>query len=292
MAVSKSKDLTSILSTPQPPVTLQRLNARCSLYTPAISSTSAASTDPTTILLPLWMDSSPKHAQKYLSIYAALYPSARILVAAITTTDFFLSSTATRTKLLQPLLTALASENERPDGKLLVHLFSNGGNQTLYNVATAWRKKTGNALPVKLLVADSAPGAPHFWMDVHALTRSAPSNPVLLALVYIVVIIAESVSLVLYHTTPFLRDLSRGPREAMVDPKLVQKDARMLFLYSKEDEVILWKDVETQAKLAGENGYEVETEIFKGSKHVSHARNDPESYWAHIVKSWEVASGA
>lgn len=77
----------------------------------------------------------------------------------------------------------------------------------------------------------------------------------------------------------------------MNDTKYEVASARRLYLYSKEDELIHWGDIEGQAAVARTAGYEVDTTVFTGSGHVSHMRADPEKYWAAIQFAWKKSLG-
>jgi hypothetical protein len=67
-----------------------------------------------------------------------------------------------------------------------------------------------------------------------------------------------------------------------------------LYIYSKIDELIPYKDVEEHARQAkeelgirgGGEGGEVRLEKFENTSHVGHMRGDPERYWNSIQKVW------
>lgn len=65
--------------------------------------------------------------------------------------------------------------------------------------------------------------------------------------------------------------------------------ARRLYLYSKEDDLILWEDIEQHAAETRQLGRGVDAEVFGGSGHVGHMRMHPEQYWGAVARSWEEA---
>ncbi|GAA5882670.1 hypothetical protein JCM16303_006537 [Sporobolomyces ruberrimus] len=60
-----------------------------------------------------------------------------------------------------------------------------------------------------------------------------------------------------------------------------------LYIYSKPDELIPYKDVEAHGRTAREElGVEVRMEEFVGTSHVGHLRGDPERYWKCVEEVW------
>src|SRR5947207_776663 len=90
-------------------------------------------------------------------------------------------------------------------------------------------------------------------------------------------------------------------RENMVDWVRKELDNKKLFaekgvkcyVYSKEDELVMWEDVEKHADGAERRNWRVKRERFKGSKHIGHMLVDKERYWEVVRATWEegVATG-
>jgi pimeloyl-ACP methyl ester carboxylesterase len=72
----------------------------------------------------------------------------------------------------------------------------------------------------------------------------------------------------------------------MNEPAGTVKGARRCYIYSEEDDVIGWEDVEEHAREAQRNGWDVEFVKFRGSTHVGHFQKDPEKYRETIEKAW------
>jgi hypothetical protein len=71
-----------------------------------------------------------------------------------------------------------------------------------------------------------------------------------------------------------------------LEEALTDKSVKRLYIYSKEDEIIYWKDVEEHAGAAAATGYIAEQKLFKGSGHVSHMKTWPEEYWETVLQAW------
>lgn len=82
-----------------------------------------------------------------------------------------------------------------------------------------------------------------------------------------------------------------GPYSVRVflEPEIADPGALRLFLYSKEDDLIYWEDLEANAAMARSKGYETVLERFEGSPHVGHMRAHPEQYWSAILRAWKQA---
>ncbi|CRK19694.1 hypothetical protein BN1723_011967 [Verticillium longisporum] len=74
------------------------------------------------------------------------------------------------------------------------------------------------------------------------------------------------------------------------DDAFETKDARRLYLYSKEDDLITSDDVEMYMAESRQKGYQLRAELFDGSGHVGHMRMHPEKYWKAIADAWAWAN--
>lgn len=59
-----------------------------------------------------------------------------------------------------------------------------------------------------------------------------------------------------------------------------------LYVYSQNDELVGYDDVEEHVADARRAGYRVETDFYTRSAHVAHMRNDPNRYWTAIESLW------
>lgn len=62
-----------------------------------------------------------------------------------------------------------------------------------------------------------------------------------------------------------------------------------LYVYSKTDKLTPTTEVLSHMKDARRAGFDVRTEVFEDTPHVSHARVEPVRYWHAVAKVWEDA---
>lgn len=74
------------------------------------------------------------------------------------------------------------------------------------------------------------------------------------------------------------------------DLDIVDKNAKRMYLYSEEDEVIDWRDVEKHAKEAQEKGISVVTIKEVKGGHVQHAVCNKRQYWMSVTELWANSS--
>lgn len=76
-------------------------------------------------------------------------------------------------------------------------------------------------------------------------------------------------------------------RRRLNDPQLFSVRAPRAYVYSREDEMVGWRDVEGHVAEARERGYRARAELFEGSKHVAHMPMDSERYWRIVQEVWK-----
>lgn len=74
--------------------------------------------------------------------------------------------------------------------------------------------------------------------------------------------------------------------EAVNDGGSSVKSAGRLYLFSKTDDIISWRDIEEHAADARSKGYDVACEVFDDTPHVGHMKVHPEVYWGAIARRW------
>jgi hypothetical protein len=286
---------TSLIAREKPLSSFSRLSPKVSLYTPvACLSKPTNPLHPTTILLASWLNALPKHIQYYADYYTRLYPHARIILVTIISTEFLFQSEPRRRSDMAAAITALlAPANPEIDERLLIHSFSNGGAKRVYNIAGAYRAKTGNPLPVRAWVIDSAPGIPQFRRDIHALHVPARALHWHVFIPYMAAV--YSIVTVVYVAVNWLpkwvwRELVWGPIEGLNSTQLIDAKCVKGFVYSKEDLAIDWRDVERHAKTAREKGWRVEMKCVHGAEHVQLFKGieGEKGYWAYVRRIVEL----
>lgn len=275
-----------------------RLSPKVWLYTPPTSITTPTHTTkstpaPTTILLCAWMNALPKHIEYYTRKYTSLYPSARIILVTITTKEFLFQTETTRRADIASAVTALlAPTQDQTQDRLLIHSLSNGGARRVYGIASVYRSLTGKPLPATAWLVDSAPGIPKFRRDVNALMVPARNWGWALWVPYMAaVIVTASLVYVVVNWLPkwVWYELVWGPIEGLNNIKLIQKECVKGFVYSKEDLVIDWRDVEDGARISEERGWKTLKMLVVDAPHVQlfKGRDGEEGYWGFMRKVWQ-----
>ncbi|KAF7891640.1 hypothetical protein EAF00_007942 [Botryotinia globosa] len=276
---------------PKPLSAFNRLSPCVYLYSPTTTTAPPAS-DPSTILLCSWNNAAPKHISYYTNYYTNLFPLSRIVLCTMKTSQFLLQSEARRRKDAAPAVDALCSESSDQEARLLVHCISNGGAKRFYGIAGLYQSLKGKPLPISSIVYDSCPSLPWFKRDLHALLHVPGAKlPWLLYIpLAVVAIIAASIVYFIVHFCPHWvwRDLVRGPLEGLNDERLVRKEATRGYIYSEEDDVIEWKDVEEHGEVGTLKGYRVERIKMVGGKHAQMFRGEggEDAYWGFVRKLW------
>ncbi|KAK7229695.1 hypothetical protein V2G26_001865 [Clonostachys chloroleuca] len=142
---------------------------------------------PRLVILATWVFAQDKHIVKYTAEYRALLPNASILVVKSFPGHFAWIHGAR--KELEPAAVAIRSLLSADDQTgmsasrppMLVHLFSNSGLGTIYNLCdansgTAEREKTNprDRLPLHAIVFDSSPGTSEYWPLASAVMFGVP----------------------------------------------------------------------------------------------------------------------
>jgi hypothetical protein len=235
------------------------------------------------------MGARPVHISKYALQYRKLYPSSRILVAQCPLAHVTFPWRTRRD--LSPALPYLRDMSERQQKadeagdaapKMLVQMFSNGGIHTasyLRNMLRGAQPHGTPILPRYVLIFDSCPGYFRWMSSYKALMQMLPwwSGPAVHSVIAMVC---------LYHFLRRLPAIQNRNARALRSPGLLAREARRTYLYGTEDDLILWQDVEDNARKANEAGFTIRMEKFIGAKHVAIMRSEPERYWKVIQNSW------
>ncbi|KAH8791954.1 hypothetical protein BGZ57DRAFT_751790 [Hyaloscypha finlandica] len=281
----------------KPLAQFKRLSPTVWLYTPPNYSTTSqtSSLAPTTILLCSWMNAVPKHTAYYANTYMTLYPQARIILVTINTMQFLFHPEIKRRADIKAAVTALLAADQSTD-RLLIHALSNGGNRRVYNISSVYRSLTGNPLPAKIWIVDSAGGIPQFRRDIHALQVPARQFSWFVWIPYMA--FAYTIVSVVYVTVNwmpewFWYELVWGPYKGNNDPRLVDGNCVKGYVYSKEDEAMDWRDTERHARVAEEKGYRVVMKLIEGAGHVQmfRGKGGEQDYWGFIEKIWKLGVG-
>ena len=146
------------------------------------------------------------------------------------------------------------------------------------------RSRTDKPLALTGIIFDSCPGqGKSYWQSFNAMVLSFPQNiawrflgalAIHCFLIVLVVYVAcgNEYPVNLWRRTPF--EESSPARRAR-------------YLYSKEDRMIDWTDVEQHAEVARRKGWRVEEVLFEGSGHCAHLSMDRRRYVDAVNSVWD-----
>ncbi|EAA29561.1 hypothetical protein GE21DRAFT_9393 [Neurospora crassa] len=206
---------------------------------------------------------------------------------------------------------------------ILLHIFSNGGCHLSLQLAHTYLSSFGHdSLPVSLQILDSCPGTFSIAQTYGAAVHSVPAHHPwavqslerwgLWGAVVLVAGIQNGLPRAIGEKVVRRKLLGgvgvdfEGMRRGVLDDGLFggggQRDGKKermgrLYLYSKADEVVGWRDVERHVWLARklvvkkkkkgiENGL-VRAERFEKASHCALVMEDEERYWRAVRESWE-----
>lgn len=256
---------------------------------------------PTTIILYSWGDASKRHVAKYVDGYRQLFPHVKIVLIFSPILKALYQTLEARSRTMIPVIEAVYPEAlgkpdsaEKSSERVVLHVMSNTGGINFAATMNAYSKHTGGErFPHDLLVLDSTPGSTHFLPNVGRWSRAMALGAARwFPWPFVVTQAMAAMFLGCLHGFGWLIGATSAAEfstTAVNDPRLSQTSVKRLYLYSKEDDIIHWEDIEEHAADARQKGWSVSAEIFEGTPHVGHMRSHPEQYWAAIAASWKQA---
>lgn len=179
----------------------------------------------------------------------------------------------------------LLEEMQLLESPLLIHLFSNAGAIMYLNMLDLLQEPDcGLANQVKIVgvVWDSAPGKPRISSGKRAYLYQMPHVTGILrsviGFVFVVILVIISLwnnLLSLFSWRPSPNFFKRLKQRKVVCPQL--------FLYSKCDDLIYYKDIEEMIACLKVSGCPVTTLSWEDSPHVQHLRHHADSYTKQCV---------
>jgi hypothetical protein len=271
---------------------MQKLDPLVSVYRATdIPNTSTNTDQPRLIIIASWTDARDVHIAKYITKYQALYPTAQILLLKSTMSCMF------RPSQIGPAMRIAASvvrasqtpvSSSVPSSPLLVHIFSNGGSSSIANLYEQFAATAGSGqdkqLPPHVTIYDSCPGL--FRMS-RAVAFVSVSLPPLQQLIATPLLYAFAAFWTLCMTINLLPNSLQEWYKSHNHDVGNEAEVRRVYVYSEEDTLIAWKDVEAHATEAKRKGFEVRLERFERSAHVAHVRRDERRYWQIVRRAVE-----
>jgi hypothetical protein len=282
---------------------MKKLSPIVYYYEPAETPTPATSRSPPTapqlVVMFSWMGARDVHIAKYITRHQALFPTAKILLVQ-TPVEHSFPGSAARMQVAPAVDVVRAISDASPTAaassmspspasstrpQMLVHISSNGGAKTFSIFLELFAQRSGSSsglatLPTYAMVLDSAPSQFTWMRAQRAFSQALP--PWASPLVHIVVLF-----LWVYYRGLGGWDPLRANMTGLLSSGLLACEVRRTYIYSEDDEMVDWHDVEAHAAEAAKLGCNVRLEKFVGSKHVAHARLDPDRYWNAVKETWE-----
>ncbi|ATY62819.1 hypothetical protein A9K55_008112 [Cordyceps militaris] len=281
---------------------MQRLSPSVTYLEPTTSTIASANTnaraDPELILLSTWMGARENHIAKYVQEYRVIFPNSRILVAQCPFTHVVLPFLAwtqirpavpilkevveseTRQRIKDDVSSVLTGRSTTP--RVLIHAFSNGGISTTLFLYNALKRSLGGRfiLPQHVFIFDSCPGTFKWRNTARAIMKILPrwTSPVVHAMLFSIWLF--------YRVVPVLQPRQNVNSRTIRNPRFQEFELRRTYLYGTDDQMIPPSDVEYEAGLAAEAGFNVRLERFDGATHVAIPMSHPESYWRVVRESW------
>ncbi|CAM1502519.1 Fc.00g045030.m01.CDS01 [Cosmosporella sp. VM-42] len=265
-----------------------KLSNWVSYCSPSSSGPNSGSETPSLVVLCTWASARTRHIAKYTAGYQKLYPSASILIVQTWSYDVILRPTDRwHLARLQPacdIILSFLDANQDGGGIRVFHAFSNAGALAAGLLLTMLRSSRPLTKDVfHALLLDSCPGQGGYWALSRAMIVSLRFNtypyPVYAAASLLTYIGALYLAL---GTFLGMENIVDRIRRRLNDEDLVDRSVPRLYLCSKTDELVHWKDVASHAAEAKQKGYETQDLMFQGSSHCAHLQKDAGRYWCAV----------
>ncbi len=263
----------------------EQLSPSVFLHKPARGVSQQAADGPRVIVIATWVFAHEAHIAKYIAAYQEMFPGATILVAKAFLRHMFWIPAAVRelvpaVSAIRSLLDATTDTKGHSRPSLMLHIFSNTGLATAYNLCDAYTGsfgvEGGNALrhrlPPHATVFDSAPGRYEYRSLASAVMFGAPPGNRLQRLFLLPFAHLLSFSLWVWVRVLGGQDWVKVWGDAANSPKRIDETCRS-YIYSEADLLVESSMVELHASKASDRGFPVlHTANFGESAHVAHAR--------------------
>ncbi|KAK3680882.1 hypothetical protein B0T22DRAFT_524260 [Podospora appendiculata] len=245
---------------PNPLSIMTALSPTVSIYQPTTTTATTTTTPapPKLIILATWMGARDAHIAKYLLPYTALYPTSAILLLRSSLKDFLLpGSNTSALAAAVPYIQTIFPASSKPTSttstpELQIHVFSNGGSLTLHTLTTLL--PSSFPFPKHTLIFDSAPSQYSYARSLLAVSAPLSRTRTLLYAPLIHLLCAYMM----------LVNLAAGDGFAQVaaahndTTRRAGTEVGRVYVYSEEDALVDFADVERHAEEARGRGLGVE----------------------------------
>lgn len=246
------------------------------------------------IILCTWLGALPKHTSKYIALYQAVAPHTPILHLASNiwslTARYDLQRQKVQDAVSVVLRTLSEAEGAHTAPKILIHTFSNGGTNAITQLLIVLQEKRGMSLPVHSILCDSGPAKGEYWKSYRAMRLSLPKSYFFnltgaFIVHFIVSVLYASIIIGKYEAPETL--IRRTLLDASMVTERKKRNKRIVYLWSKTDELVDWRDVLEHSKEAQQKGWITRSEEFEMSPHCGHMRMHAERYRDIIEQMWK-----
>lgn len=168
------------------------------------------------------------------------------------------------------------------ESPILFHIFSNNGCTVYGHVLDCLLSREDNykkyqCLQIRGCIIDSAPGKSNLYRGAMAITTTLTPRPVFRWFAYYGVLISLFVG---YFLRSFLSSLRVIQRKSQIHEilKYDTSDWPQLFMYSKMDKIISYRDIEEVIAYRRSMGRDVDAICWENSEHVAHFRQHEKAY--------------
>ncbi|KAK6617357.1 hypothetical protein RUM43_014366 [Polyplax serrata] len=208
---------------------------------------------------------------KYLSKYSAIYEE-RGCIAPVTVTLLRHDKFPRLSEKVMDIIQGVSLDKH----PIFFHIFSNGGAFFYQHLSRLMQKKN-IILHVRGVIFDSAPGEKRFYSVYRALTAILGGSP------WYNIPVGFSIAVFLFIVflfVAFIKGLLEFKKPQMDPLKLIDEPYNwpQLFIYSKDDELVRYQDVEKFASKREQNGVKIKRLCFDNSPHVQHLVSHREIY--------------
>lgn len=276
------------------------------------------------IILCTWLGAARRHIAKYTALYRCIAPNARILL--VESSVGILASAFVRPQRVigfapaaAAVLDTLAECEHRSSShpkrsangrlsdemtnsrtcrstpsssyaqpKTLMHIFSNGGMNSATHLLRVLRSRMDQPLALTGMMFDSCPGkATSYWQTFDAMVLSFPKT------IFWRFLGALAVHCFLIFVSLYIACGYENPatfwRRGVLEESSPARGA--CYLFSREDRMIEWTDVEQHAEEARRKGWRVKEVLFEGSGHCAHLNMDRRRYVQAVNSVWDGDQG-
>jgi hypothetical protein len=269
------------------------------LYEPPIQ-TSTDPASPSLIILCTWVGgATPRRINKYLAQYQELFPTSSLLLVTTSVSDTAFRPLRWIRANLKPARDTInrivgreigqnAAETSSSQHGILLHLFSHGGGNIASQLALSMKGEPDRGAlyfsNLRTIILDCCPGDDTFARMYEATRVSIPQTPVAQFLGKTVMYPALAVVNTFQHAG--LARAVKDLRDILNESSTFGSRPRRLYIYSKEDVVVGWEDVQSHLEDAQNRGYSVGQVLFDQGPHCGLVMEDPDRYWDAVKKFW------